>query len=135
MKSKEKESDGDDEQPIVSWCSKFYKDVRQSSAAKQVTVGAIGGWLSGFVFTKFGKIAATGVGVTILVFHYAHHNGYVKVNWNRVNNDVQKAKKEIGKRAEKELPELLDKTQAFIVENMLLAGGFAGGFCLGVASA
>ncbi|RWS05103.1 FUN14 domain-containing protein 1-like protein [Dinothrombium tinctorium] len=120
---------------IESWCTRFYRDIRHSSAAKQITVGGIGGWISGFVFAKFGKAAATGVGVTILLLHVAQHNGYVRIDWKQVNNDVEKAKKEIEKRAEKDLPKFLKRAQDFVVDNALLAGGYAGGFFLGVASA
>lgn len=48
---------------------KFFEDLRESSATKQLAVGGIGGWASGFVFAKFGKTAATAAGGTILLLH------------------------------------------------------------------
>lgn len=65
---------------------------------------------------------------------FAQHYGYITINWNRVNHDVEKARKELQKKAEKDLPKFVDQLQRFLVENVLLAGGFAGGFFLGLAS-
>lgn len=59
---------------------KFYKDLKNSSNAKQLTVGAISGWAAGYVASKFGKIAATAIGgsllliqVTTVWFHLMTH--------------------------------------------------------------
>jgi len=114
---------------------KYYEELRNSSAGKQITVGAISGWVAGFVFTKFGKTAATAIGGSLLLLHFAHHHGYIKVDWKRLSTEVEKAKKELEKRKEKEIPQLMDKVQACVKENVILVGGFAGGFLLGMASA
>ena len=65
----------------------------------------------------------------------AHYNGYIKVDWKRLNKDVEIAKKELEKKKDQELPKLLEKVSQFIRENVILAGGFAGGFFLGMSSA
>jgi len=118
----------------IEWIKQHLDDLKQSSSAKQATVGALTGYTSGFVFGKFGRAAATAVGGTVLAIHFAQHYGYITINWNRVNHDVEKARKELQKKAEKDLPKLVDQLQRFLVENVLLAGGFAGGFFLGLAS-
>jgi FUN14 domain-containing protein 1 len=69
-----------------------------------------------------------------LLLQFAQHYGYITINWNRLNGDVERARKEIQKKAEKDLPRYLDQLQKFALENVLLAGGFAGGFFLGLAS-
>jgi len=51
-----------------------------------------------------------------------------------LNSDVEKARKELQRKAEKDLPRYLDQIQRFALENVLLAGGFTGGFFLGLAS-
>jgi FUN14 domain-containing protein 1 len=67
-------------------------------------------------------------------YQLAQHYGYITINWNRVNHDVEKARKELQKKTEKDLPKFVDQLHRFLVENVLLAGGFAGGFFLGLAS-
>lgn len=65
---------------------------------------------------------------------FAQHYGYIQVDWNRLKKDVNTAKRDVTKKVEKELPDALAQLQTFLVENVLLAGGFAGGFLLGLAS-
>jgi hypothetical protein len=48
---------------------KYYSDIRKSSSAKQLTIGAISGWTAGFVMTKFGRTAAAAIGGTWLLLH------------------------------------------------------------------
>jgi FUN14 family len=48
---------------------KYYEEIRKSSSGTQITVGALSGWCAGFVFTKFGKTAATAIGGSLLLLH------------------------------------------------------------------
>ncbi|KAK8771240.1 FUN14 domain-containing protein 1-like isoform X2 [Amblyomma americanum] len=117
-----------------SWPVSFFKDATKASPAKQLTIGGISGWCVGFVFTKAGKIAATAIGGSLLLFQIAQHQGYVKVNWSRLNKDLQQAQNELARRTDGKLPRLLEEAQKFVKDNVFLATGFAGGFLLGVAS-
>lgn len=38
-----------------------------------------------------------------LLLKVAQHQGYIKVNWSKVNKDIEQAKKEMGKHSEKEV--------------------------------
>lgn len=55
---------------------KFYKDLKNSSNAKQLTVGAISGWAAGYVASKFGKIAATALGGSFLLIQVTTVSSY-----------------------------------------------------------
>jgi FUN14 domain-containing protein 1 len=116
------------------WISKMFEDISKQSAAKQLTVGAVTGFCSGFVCTKVGKIAAMSIGGSLLILQFASHQGYVKVNWTKLNRHMDEAKEKLEKNARKKLPPLVEEAQRFIEENILLATGFAGGFLLGIAS-
>jgi hypothetical protein len=59
--------DGSEDPFSVIW--KYYSDIRKSSSAKQLTIGAISGWTAGVVMTKFGRTAAAAVGGTWLLLH------------------------------------------------------------------
>lgn len=138
--------------PKDAWIRYYLEELKKSSSAQQVTVGALSGWTSGFIAAKFGRTAATAVGGTVLLLHvsyqirrrsmthsrspsqFAQHYGYIQVDWKRLKRDVDSAKRDVTKKVEKELPDALAQLQTFLVENVLLAGGFAGGFLLGLAS-
>lgn len=117
-----------------NWLKNFVNDLAKASTAKQITVGGVSGWLAGYMSVKVGKVAAVSVGGSLLLIQLASHQGYIKVNWSKVNKQMEKAKKEIEKEAQKKLPRVLDEVQRFIQDNAVLAAGFAGGFLLGIAS-
>uniref|UniRef100_A0A8C4VFF4 FUN14 domain containing 1 n=1 Tax=Gopherus evgoodei TaxID=1825980 RepID=A0A8C4VFF4_9SAUR len=67
----------------------------------------------------------------------ASHSGYVQVDWKRVEKDVNKAKRQIKKRANRAAPEistLIEESTEFIKQNIVVSSGFVGGFLLGLAS-
>lgn len=67
----------------------------------------------------------------------ANHTGYIKVDWKRVEKDVNKAKKQLKqgtKQAGPELNTMVDKTTEFVKQNIVVTSGFVGGFLLGLAS-
>lgn len=44
---------------------------------------------------KIGKTVATVVGGSLILFQLAHYQGYIKVNWSKVNKDVNEAAEKI----------------------------------------
>ncbi|XP_026529828.1 FUN14 domain-containing protein 1 [Notechis scutatus] len=111
--------------------------VEKYSVATQIVMGGITGWCAGFLFQKVGKLAATAVGGGFLLLQIASHSGYIQVDWKRVEKDVNKAKKQLKKRANKAAPEintLIEESTEFLKQNIVVSGGFVGGFLLGLAS-
>nr|XP_006137997.1 FUN14 domain-containing protein 1 [Pelodiscus sinensis] len=111
--------------------------VEKYSVATQIVMGGVTGWCAGFLFQKVGKLAATAVGGGFLLLQVASHSGYVQVDWKRVEKDVNKAKKQIKKRANRAAPEistLIEEATEFIKQNIVVSSGFVGGFLLGLAS-
>jgi len=66
---------------------------------KQIAIGGVSGWLTGFVSMKVGKVAATAIGGALIILQVANHKGYIKINWSRVNRDVEKVKSKIQEEA------------------------------------
>ncbi|KAM9300368.1 FUN14 domain-containing protein 1 isoform 1-T1 [Morus bassanus] len=132
--------------------------VEKYSVATQIVMGGVTGWCAGFLFQKVGKLAATAVGggflllqdreilicgeiccliIVAVLKQIASHSGYVQVDWKRVEKDVNKAKKQLKKRANKAAPEintLIEESTEFIKQNIVVSSGFVGGFLLGLAS-
>lgn len=125
-----KKSSNDDDR----WLQTTF-NITKGSNAKQLTVGGLSGWCTGYLFTKIGKIAAGAMAGSIILFQLAQYRGYIKVNWNTVNKDLNQAKKKLENHAKDRLPYLINKGQRFVEENIILMTGFAGGFLLGLASA
>merc|ERR1712020_789947 len=112
---------------------KFVKDMSKAPAPKQLAVGATAGWLAGYITMKVGKAAATMVGGSLLVLQIAHHKGYVKVNWQQLSNDCAAAADKTKASLSKKGKNGFEQFQEFAAENVYLAGGFTGGFFLGIA--
>ncbi|KAH0500402.1 FUN14 domain-containing protein 1 [Microtus ochrogaster] len=111
--------------------------VEKYSVATQIVMGGVTGWCAGFLFQKVGKLAATAVGGGFLLLQVASHSGYVQIDWKRVEKDVNKAKRQIKKRANKAAPEInniIEEATEFIKQNIVISSGFVGGFLLGLAS-
>jgi len=112
---------------------KFVKDMSKAPAPKQLAVGATAGWLAGYITMKVGKAAATMFGGSLLVLQIAHHKGYVKVNWQQLGEDCAAAAGKTKDNLTKKGKSGFEQFQDFAAENVYLAGGFTGGFFLGIA--
>uniref|UniRef100_A0A8D2GVM4 FUN14 domain-containing protein 2 n=1 Tax=Urocitellus parryii TaxID=9999 RepID=A0A8D2GVM4_UROPR len=93
---------------------------------------------TGFIFQKVGKLAATTVGGGFFLLQLANYTGYIKVYWQRVEKDMKKAKEQLKIRKSNQIPtEVKSKAEevvSFVKKNVLVTGGFFGGFLLGMAS-
>ncbi|EDV21087.1 uncharacterized protein TRIADDRAFT_60503 [Trichoplax adhaerens] len=61
------------------------------SVGSQVAVGGVSGWCIGHVCKRVGILAATTLGGGLLALKIASDRGYIKINWGRVNTDLQRA--------------------------------------------
>ncbi|XP_066879734.1 FUN14 domain-containing protein 2 isoform X9 [Kogia breviceps] len=129
------------------------------SVATQLLIGGVTGWCTGFIFQKVGRLAATALGGGFFLLQVilrcsqagvsgsaalcplskvANHTGYIKVDWQRVEKDVKKAKEQLKIRNSNQIPtEVKSKAEevvSFVKKNVLVTGGFFGGFLLGMAS-
>ncbi|XP_030649433.1 FUN14 domain-containing protein 2 [Chanos chanos] len=105
------------------------------SVATQLAIGGVTGWCAGFLFQKVGKLAASAVGGGFFLLQIANHTGYIKIDWKRVERDMDKAKKQLKlDKPPKEVRTKVDEVQTFVKQNIVLTGGFVGGFLLGLAS-
>ena len=101
---------------------------------------------------KAGKMAATAIGGTLLLLQIAHHKGYIKVkqilqyrpslhkylrfqvDWNKVSNDSVTMADKLKQKLHIKSKSGFEKFQEWSAKNIYLAGGFTGGFFLGIAS-
>ncbi|XP_073991241.1 FUN14 domain-containing protein 1-like isoform X2 [Rhodnius prolixus] len=113
---------------------KVINDVGKTSATKQLIFGCASGWMTGYLMMKVGKVAAVALGGGIILLQVANHNGYIKVNWDRLYKKVDEVGDTVEATATSKGPKLMDKVRRFAQENTYMAAGYAGGFLIGIAS-
>jgi len=87
--------------------------------ARQMLFGGVSGWVTGFLAMKVGRAAAFAVGGGIIILQIANHQGYLKINWSRLQRDVGNAtnkltdgdKKNWTNKLEKRLEHLSDRAE------------------------
>lgn len=115
------------------WVQKIFGDVSKKSAAQQIAIGGVSGWCTGYLFIRFGKLAAGSLGTTLLLIQIAQHQGYIKINYREVQADIERTRGRITREANRHCPGLIENFKKFVQKNLFLAGGFAGGFLIGIA--
>ncbi|XP_023027461.1 FUN14 domain-containing protein 1 [Leptinotarsa decemlineata] len=89
-------------------------DIKKSSATKQIVLGTSSGWATGFLAMRVGKTAALAMGGGILLLQIANEQGYININWNKVNRNLDKVADKIEEKITGEGPSWMDKTERFI---------------------
>jgi len=117
-----------------SLIEKWTNELSKAPVPKQLAVGGAAGWVAGYLTMKVGKMAATTIGGSLLLLQIAHHKGYVKVDWNKMTNDTSSLAERVKKKLHLRSRTTLEKLQDFAAKNAYVAGGFTGGFFLGLAT-
>ncbi|XP_043287775.1 FUN14 domain-containing protein 1 isoform X3 [Venturia canescens] len=113
---------------------KILGDVSKTSATKQIVIGTASGWATGFLTMKVGKVVAFAVGGGIIVLQVAAHQGYIKINWDKIQKKADKITDKVEEKITGEGPKFMDKVGTWCRKNSYAATSFIGGFILGLAS-
>ncbi|KAK2703983.1 FUN14 domain-containing protein 1B-like isoform X2 [Artemia franciscana] len=120
----------------ISYFDHLYKELKKTSNTKQAVFGGVSGWFTGYLFMKAGKALAVATGGTILCIYFAQSKGYLKINWSKVNKDIEKVTEKIGgEENQNPLADSFDKVIKFSKKNGYLTGGYVGGFLIGMGTA
>ncbi|XP_017758160.1 PREDICTED: FUN14 domain-containing protein 1 isoform X2 [Eufriesea mexicana] len=93
---------------------KLLGDVSKKSATKQIIIGTTSGWLTGFVTMRVGKIAAFAVGGGIIMLQIAAHQGYIKINWDKIQKKAEKITDKVEEKVTGEKTKFLDKVERYV---------------------
>uniref|UniRef100_A0A1L8DUU5 Protein with signal anchor n=1 Tax=Nyssomyia neivai TaxID=330878 RepID=A0A1L8DUU5_9DIPT len=93
---------------------RFFGEISKGSATKQIALGAASGWLTGFMTVRVGRMVAVVVGGSIILLQVANEQGYIKVNWNKVNSKVDKIADKVEETVTGEGPRWVDKAERYI---------------------
>lgn len=67
--------------------------------------------VTGFITMKVGKVAACAVGGGILLLQIAAHQGYVKINWDKIQSKAEKITDKMEEKITGEGPKFMDKVR------------------------
>ncbi|XP_030748371.1 FUN14 domain-containing protein 2 isoform X1 [Sitophilus oryzae] len=97
-----------------NFVSKILGDISKSSATKQIVLGASSGWVTGFLAMRVGKTAALALGGGIILLQIANEKGYIKVNWDKVNRNLDKVADKVEEKISGEGPSWMDKAERYV---------------------
>lgn len=67
---------------------------------------------------KVGKMAAIALGGGIILLQFAHQQGYITIDWNKINNKIDKATDKVEEAVTGQGPSFLDKVSLFgLIQN------------------
>lgn len=69
---------------------------------------------TGFITMKVGKIAAFAVGGGIIMLQIAAHQGYIKINWDKIQRKAEKITDRVEEQVTGEGPKFMDKARAIL---------------------
>lgn len=92
----------------------------------QIGLGAVSGWLTGFLVMKIGKFATAILGGALIIIKIAEVEGLVKIDWLKVKENVQNVS------IKPYTTFTLDNAEQMVsnVENFLIS--FVGGSLIGI---
>ncbi|CAK9832533.1 FUN14 domain-containing protein 2 [Anthophora retusa] len=108
------ESNLDISKEAKSMVDKILGDVSKTSATKQIIIGTTSGWLTGFISMKVGKMAAFAIGGGIIMLQIAVHQGYVKINWDKIQKKAEKITDTVEEKVTGEGSKFFDKVERYV---------------------
>lgn len=67
--------------------------------------------VTGFITMKIGKVAACAVGGGIIMLQIAAHQGYIKINWDKVMRKAENITDKVEEKITGEGPNFMDKVR------------------------
>lgn len=100
--------------------SHFLGDMSGKSATKQIALGSGAGFVTGIVTSKVGRVAAIALGSGIILFQIANDQGYIKVDWSKINKNFDRAADKVHTTVSGESTKWLDKVCIFNISRICI---------------
>lgn len=114
------------------WVQRYFGELAKASAPKQIAVGGLMGYGTGYVFAKVSRATAATLGGGLLLLQIGAYQGYITVNRSKAKKEVEKARKKLNKALGRNY-HFFDHVIDFAKENAVLACSFGAGFLIGVS--
>ncbi|XP_037919294.1 FUN14 domain-containing protein 2 isoform X1 [Hermetia illucens] len=109
-----------------NWFQKMFVDISGKAATTQICIGATTGWITGFALVKIGKMAALAIGGTIVFLEIANENGIVKIDWGKVEKEVDKVTDRVEEAVTGNKKSWMDKAERYVDRKIDTAEDFFG---------
>jgi uncharacterized membrane protein (Fun14 family) len=115
--------------------NRFFEKI--SSHMTEISFGGAVGFCSGYAVKQVGKVAACTIGVIFILSQVAANNGYIHINWRKVEKDVIRSidPEGDGRITKKDLKLWWIKFMKMVQYNLPSSSGFGVGFVLGISCA
>lgn len=119
---------------IISKASAKAHAIMDTGAPGQIGYGFMMGYSSGYCLKKVSKVVAFAVGGIFIALQSLSYNGYMNVNYGKIQKDVEKIMdlNHDGKVDEKDAKVAYDKLHNVLSYNMPTGGGFSAGLLMGL---
>jgi len=119
---------------IISKASAKAHEIMDTGAPGQIGYGFMMGYSSGYCLKKVSKVLAFAVGGIFIALQSLSYNGYMNVNYGKIQKDVENIMdlNKDGKVDEKDAKVAYDKLHTVLSYNMPTGGGFSAGLILGL---
>eukprot|EP00594_Rhizosolenia_setigera_P012245 CAMPEP_0178955648 /NCGR_PEP_ID=MMETSP0789-20121207/9732_1 /TAXON_ID=3005 /ORGANISM="Rhizosolenia setigera, Strain CCMP 1694" /LENGTH=158 /DNA_ID=CAMNT_0020637323 /DNA_START=318 /DNA_END=794 /DNA_ORIENTATION=+ len=120
--------------PILDSTGLKLEGALENGVPGKLSYGFICGFSSGYALKKVGKAGAVAFGLGFAVLQTMSYNGYITINFDKMNSDFKKALdiNDDGDVDEKDVQEITDKTVDILSYNLPAGSGFSVGFFMGV---
>ena len=121
---------------IISKASAKAHEIMDTGAPGQIGYGFMMGYSSGYCLKKVSKIMAFALGGVFIAVQSLSYNGYMIVNYEKVQKDVERLMdlNHDGKVDEKDAKVAYEKIHDVLSYNMPTGGGFGAGLLMGLRS-
>jgi uncharacterized membrane protein (Fun14 family) len=116
------------------WLDELKRELSTASAGKQIAIGGISGWCSGYLVGRIGKAAALALGGSLIILQIANYQGLIHINWTRVQHSYESTRRRIGQHVTDNMSTFVENMRDLARQHICLAGSFAAGFLLGLAT-
>ncbi|XP_074032603.1 FUN14 domain-containing protein 1 [Leptinotarsa decemlineata] len=104
----------DIEKEAKSVIQRIISNVTKTSAPKQILMGASSGWVAGFLALRVAKTAALALGGGIILLQVANEKGYININWDKFNKNLDKIRDKAEGEVAGEEPTWIHRTEKIV---------------------
>lgn len=117
----------------ANFIERIIGDFSKTPASKQLLIGSLSGWCTGFITMRIGKMASVAIGGGILLLQLANHKGYISIDWDKVTKKADKVTDQIEEVVYGDEPKIMDQVGILTRSNPYIVTAFIGGFFIGLS--
>ena len=118
----------------LSMIEAYLIQLQEESPGKQVAVGGATGFVVGYISGKLGRSIIRTIGLTLLLIHIGERQGYIYVDWSKLNNDSAGLRQKIKDQVNTTSGSWFSRLKSCLQGQYLTATGLSAGLLLGLGT-